>query len=106
VTTLLFAWRHGDQAAFDQLVSRLYQEFHRPAHCCVACQPPGGTLQSTALANEAFLRLVCGIRQPNARILVDYAGRGITKNAASAALGEDLDWSPERGATSWRSIIR
>ena len=61
LTTLLFAWGRGDQAAFDQLVSLVHEELHRLAHRYMAGQRGGGTLQSTALVNEAFLRLVhCG----------------------------------------------
>jgi RNA polymerase sigma factor (TIGR02999 family) len=116
LTTLLFAWGRGDQAAFGQLVSLVHEELLRLAHRYMAGQRRGGTLQSTALVNEAFLRLVhCGqVRWQDRthffavsanlmrRILVDYArSRNYQKRGAgirAVALDEDLDCSPERGA--------
>src|SRR3974377_2304235 len=58
VTALLLSWGGGHQAAFDQLVTLVHRELRRLAHRYMAGQRPGGTLQSTALVNEAFLRLV------------------------------------------------
>jgi RNA polymerase sigma factor (TIGR02999 family) len=115
VTGLLAAWRRGDQAAFDQLVPVVHQELRRLAHHYMASQQPGGTLQSTALVNEAFLRLVACDRvrwQDRAhffavsanlmrRILVDYArSRNYQKRGDGlrpVALNENLDCSRERG---------
>lgn len=116
VTDLLAAWGRGDQAAFDQLVSIVHQELRRLAHRYMAGQRPGGTLQSTALVNEAFLRLVeCDrVRWQDRthffavsanlmrRILVDYArSRNYQKRGAGVrpiALNEELDYTPERSA--------
>lgn len=58
VTTLLLAWRQGDEAALSELVSIVYQELRRLAHRYLASQRPGHTLQSSALVHEAYLRLV------------------------------------------------
>jgi RNA polymerase sigma factor (TIGR02999 family) len=58
VTRLLLDWRDGDQAALDQLLPLVYQELHRRAMIFMSREPPGHTLQPTALINEVYLRLV------------------------------------------------
>ncbi len=58
VTGLLVAWRGGDDAAFERLVSLVYRELRRLAHAHMRGQSPGVTLQTTALVHEAYLRLV------------------------------------------------
>src|SRR5262245_30910996 len=87
VTQLLVAWNKGDQMARDELISIVYQELHRLAHHYMKRESPGHTLQTSALVNEAFLRLIdqrdvnwrnrahfFGIAaQMMRRILVDYA---------------------------------
>jgi RNA polymerase sigma factor (TIGR02999 family) len=87
VTQLLVAWSNGDEAARDQLIPLVYEELHRLAHQYMNHERPGHTLQTSALVNEAFVRLVdqrnvhwqnrahfFGIAaQMMRRILVDYA---------------------------------
>jgi RNA polymerase sigma factor (TIGR02999 family) len=58
VTLLLQKWRHGDQAALDQLIPLVYDELHRLAHVYMVRERPGHTLQTSALVNEAYLRLI------------------------------------------------
>jgi RNA polymerase sigma factor (TIGR02999 family) len=58
VTQLLLAWSDGDQAALDQLVPLVYDELRRLARRYMARENPGHTLQTTALVNEAYMRLV------------------------------------------------
>lgn len=58
VTGLLQAWRSGDSAAGDRLLERIYQELKRIAGSQLRNERPDHTLQTTALVNEAFLRLV------------------------------------------------
>lgn len=58
VTLLLLAWSEGDQAALDKLIPLVYEELHRLAHRYMSHESPGNTLQTTALAHEAYLRLV------------------------------------------------
>src|SRR5512141_1961485 len=58
VTTLLQAWRGGDESALKRLVPLVYEELHRLAHAYLARERPGHTLQTSALVNEAYLRLV------------------------------------------------
>jgi RNA polymerase sigma-70 factor (ECF subfamily) len=108
-TTLLLAWRRGDDAALGELISIVYQELRRTAHRYLAGQRPGHTLQTTALVHEAYLQLV-DCRQVRwqdrshflavtarlmRRILVDYArARNAEKRGGStpaAPLDENLD---------------
>lgn len=116
VTQLLVAWNDGDQAARDELMSVVYQELHRLAHHYMKRESPGHTLQTSALVNEAFLRLVdqknvqwqnrahfFGIAaQMMRRILVDYARqRRYAKRGGGArqiTLDEGLVVSDERNA--------
>lgn len=58
VTQLLFAWGEGDQAALERLAPLVHAELHRLAKHYMAQERPGHMLQTTALVNEAFLRLV------------------------------------------------
>jgi RNA polymerase sigma factor (TIGR02999 family) len=58
VTQLLLDWSNGDQAALDRLTPLVYEELHRLAHRHMNRERPGHTLQSSALVNEAYLRLI------------------------------------------------
>lgn len=58
VTSLLIAWSEGDEAALARLVPQVYAELHRLAHHYMRAERPGRTLQTTALVNEAYMRLV------------------------------------------------
>lgn len=57
VTVLLRAWHGGDQAALARLAERVYAELHRVAHRYMRNERDADTLQTTALINEAYLRL-------------------------------------------------
>lgn len=99
VTQLLVAWGNGNQAARDQLMPLVYEELHRLAHRYMGRERVGHTLQTSALVNEAYLRLIdqnqvhwqnrdhfFGIAaQMMRRILVDYArSRGLAKRGGDA----------------------
>ena len=58
VTELLLAWSQGEQAALDKLVPIVHEELSRLAHYYMSGERVGHTLQTTALVNEAYLRLV------------------------------------------------
>lgn len=58
VTQLLKAWGEGDDRALERLTPVVENELHRLAHRCMARERPGHTLQTTALVNEVYLRLV------------------------------------------------
>jgi len=114
VTELLVAWGNGDAAARDQLMPLVYRELHRLAHHYMNRERPGHTLQTSALVNEAFVRLIdqkevrwqnrahfFGIAaQMMRRILVDYArSRHYAKRGGSAqqvSFDEALFVSDER----------
>jgi RNA polymerase sigma-70 factor (ECF subfamily) len=58
VTQLLAAWGRGEQDALDRLMPVVYDELHRIADRALNRERTGHTLQTTALVNEAYLRLV------------------------------------------------
>jgi len=58
ITELLLAWQGGDQAALDALVPIVHGELRRLAHRYMRREREGHLLQTTALVNEAYLRLV------------------------------------------------
>ncbi|HET9528847.1 MAG TPA: sigma-70 family RNA polymerase sigma factor [Blastocatellia bacterium] len=58
ITQLLLAWNNGDSLALDQLIPMAHTELHRIARRHMAAERPGHILQTTALVNEAYLRLI------------------------------------------------
>lgn len=60
VTELLLEWQQGDREALDRLTPLVYDELRRIAHRYVQMERNGHTLETTALVNEAYLRLVGG----------------------------------------------
>lgn len=58
ITCLLLNWGTGDRAALDRLIPLVYQELRRLAHLQMRRERAADTLQTTALVNEAYLRLV------------------------------------------------
>ena len=116
VTGLLLAWGAGDQTAFEQLVPLVHEELRRLAHREMGRERAGHTLQTTALVNEAYLRLIDVSRvrwQDRAhffamsarlmrRILVDHARSRKSQKRGGAtrkvSLEEALIVSPERGS--------
>lgn len=116
ITQLLLAWGNGDQRALEELMPLVYDELRKMAARHMRRQNPGHTLQTTALVNEAYLRLIDSsqVRWQNRahffavsaqlmrRILVDFARqRQNLKHGGGArkvSLDEALVVSPERGA--------
>jgi RNA polymerase sigma factor (TIGR02999 family) len=114
ISRLLRAWGEGDEAALDRLTPLVYAELHEIAHRYMRRQPPGQTLQTSALVNEAYLRLVDveGVRwkdrthffavsaQIMRRILVDSARAHLADKRggrfARVYLDESVDASPHR----------
>jgi RNA polymerase sigma factor (TIGR02999 family) len=109
VTALLDAWGHGDPGALERLTPLVIDDLRRLARSFMARQPPGHTLQPTALVNEAYLRLL-GAREASwesrrhffaymattmRRLLVNHArDRGVAKRGGTAthvALDEVFD---------------
>jgi RNA polymerase sigma-70 factor, ECF subfamily len=58
ITALLVDWSKGDKTALDKLFPLVERELHRLAHSYMRKENPDHTLQTTALVNEAYLRLV------------------------------------------------
>src|SRR5690242_179302 len=58
ISTLLRAWTDGDHGALDKLAPIVYKELHRLARRYMKGERPGHSLQTTALVNEAYMRLV------------------------------------------------
>src|SRR2546426_5993708 len=58
ITQLLLAWSKGDEAALEKLTPLVHEELHRLAAGYMAHERAGHTLQTTALVNEAYLRLI------------------------------------------------
>ena len=58
ITLLLRAWSEGDQTALERLTPIVYKELHRLARRYMKGERPGHSLQTTALVNEAYMRLV------------------------------------------------
>jgi RNA polymerase sigma factor (TIGR02999 family) len=58
VTQLLLDWSDGDRAALDKLMPMVYQELRRLARYYMRRERAGHTLQTSALVNEAYLRLI------------------------------------------------
>src|SRR5579863_9284102 len=58
VSTLLRAWSDGDRNALERLTPIVYDELHRLARRYMKRERPGASLQTTALVNEAYMRLV------------------------------------------------
>jgi len=89
VGELLRAWTDGDASALERLTPIVYEELHRLARSYMRGERPGHSLQTTALVNEAYMRLVGYERmrwqnrahffavsaQVMRRILVDHARR-------------------------------
>src|SRR5262245_28296745 len=105
VTQLLLAWSQGDQSALEQLIPLVHAELHRLAHRCMDRERAGHTLQTTALVNEAYLRLIDSsqVRWQNRahffavsaqlmrRILVDFARSRHNLKRGGAAQRVSLD---------------
>jgi RNA polymerase sigma-70 factor, ECF subfamily len=58
VTQLLLAWSQGQSSALDRLIPLVYDELKRLAHRYIAGERPDHSLQTTALVNEAYMRLI------------------------------------------------
>jgi RNA polymerase sigma-70 factor, ECF subfamily len=87
---LLQSWSQGDQGALDKLVPLVYEDLRRLAHRFMANERPGHTLQTTALVNEAYLRLA-GSAQANREGRIHFFA------ASSRAMRQILvDWARAR----------
>lgn len=115
ISQLLAEWANGDPAARERLVPIVYEELRRLAHHYMRGERTGHTLQTTALVNEAYVRLtgIKGLQWRDRahffamagtlmrRVLVDYARhRGRDKRGAGISV-TSLD---DQAVTSERSV--
>ncbi|MFI5174683.1 MAG: sigma-70 family RNA polymerase sigma factor [Terriglobia bacterium] len=102
---LLEEWNHGDKTALDKLIPLVYGELRRIAHHYMIREHPGHSLQSSALINEAYIRLA-GVKKMHwqnrshflavaarlmRQILVDYARSRHYAKRGGGALRVSLD---------------
>jgi RNA polymerase sigma factor (TIGR02999 family) len=117
VTGLLRAWSGGDPAALDRLAAVVYEELHRMARHYMRDERTGNTLQTTALVNEVYVRLVdhnnidwqqrgqffATTAQMMRRILVDAARARRSQKRGGGAINLNVDEipaiSPERDSS-------
>ena len=99
VTQLLQDWSQGNQQALEELLPLIYDELRRLAHNFLYSERPGHTLQTTALAHEAYLKLIdqksvhwqnrahffAIAAQAMRRILIDSARRHAAQKRGGAA---------------------
>ena len=125
VTGLLRAWASGDAAALDRLTPLVYDELRRMARRYMRNERAGNTLQTTALVNEAYLRLV-DVKNMNwadrvhffavsaqmmRRILVDAARarasakRGGMAKRVAHSTAVNLDEIPDTGSSRAAELI-
>ena len=105
MTQLLMDWSHGDNAALVELTPLVYEELRRLAHRQMGAERPDHTLQTTALVNEAYLRLadqtnLCWQNRAHffavaaramRQILVSYARAQRSEKRGGGALKMELD---------------
>jgi RNA polymerase sigma-70 factor, ECF subfamily len=113
ISTLLQAWSNGDHVALDQLTPIVYGELRRLARHYLRSERVNITMQTTALVNEAYLKLVdfksmrfkdrahffAVSAQLMRRILVDHARRRNLKRGGSVqhiSIEETIAFAPER----------
>lgn len=111
ITILLRAWNEGDEAALERLTPLVYQELHRLAHRHLARERQDHSLQTSALVNEAYLRLV-DVRQVNwqnrahffgisarlmRQILVDFARQRDSRKRGGAVSIVAIEDASNRG---------
>ena len=114
ITGLLLAWSNGDKAALDRLIPLVHGELRRLAHRQMRRERGGATLQTTALVNEAYLRLIDYERtaprdrshffaiasQAMRRILVD---RARMRRSAKRSSGEKVSLEDAAAAANERA---
>src|SRR5438046_5007082 len=118
VSKLLRAWTDGDRGALDRLTPIVYDELHRLAQRYMKRERPGHSLQTTALVNEAYMRLVDYKRmqwqnrahffavsaQLMRRILVEHARRHDLKRGAACSMSP-LEEAPVMGGDRAADLV-
>src|SRR5881394_1797851 len=119
ITALLVDWNNGDKAALDKLLPLVERELHRLAHSYMRREDRDHTLQTTALINETYLRLIdqrkvhwqnrahfFGIAaQIMRRILLNYARDQNRQKRGGKAIHVSLSEASILSANQGREII-
>src|SRR5688572_1717294 len=103
ITKLLKAWRNGDKEAEDKLMAKIVPELKKIAHGYMKAEKPGNILQTTALVNEAIIKLIPEqisfedrkqfyrvVARRMRQVLIDYANEELTIKRGKRAV-EQLD---------------
>jgi len=120
ITQLLAEWRDGNQSALDELYPLVYDELHRLARRYMSRERKGHTLQTTALINEAYVRLVDqkNVQWANRshffaisaqimrRILIDHARRHAYAKRGGGAQQVSLDEVAAVASNCGRELLR
>ena len=120
ITQLLAAWREGNQSALDELYPLVYDELHRLARRYMSRERKGHTLQTTALINEAYVRLVdqknvhwanrshffAISAQIMRRILIDHARRHAYAKRGGGARQVSLDETATMAQGDFSEVLR
>ena len=119
ITQLLQVWSDGDPSAFKKLAPLVYRELHRLAKRHMRQERPGHTLQTTALVNEAFVRMIDWQSVPwqnrahffamsaqlMRRILVDHARRHYRAKRGGRMRPVPLDEAPGVSVDHAQSLL-
>ena len=119
ITELLAEWREGNQSALDELYPLVYNELHRLARRYMSRERKGHTLQTTALINEAYVRLVDqkNVQWANRshffaisaqimrRILIDHARRHAYAKRGGGAQQVSLEEAANVGPDQGRELM-
>jgi RNA polymerase sigma factor (TIGR02999 family) len=119
VTELLEHWSHGDNVALAELTPLVYEELRRLAHRHMGGERPDHTLQTTALVNEAYLRLAgqtnlnwqsqahffAVAARAMRQILVNYAKSYQAQKRGGGAIKVELDQAAIVSPEQSRSIV-
>jgi RNA polymerase sigma factor (TIGR02999 family) len=120
ITQLLAEWSDGNQSALDELYPLVYDELHRLARRYMSRERQGHTLQTTALINEAYVRLVdqrnvhwanrshffAISAQIMRRILIDHARRHGYAKRGGGARQVSLDEAANVTAVAGAELLR
>jgi RNA polymerase sigma factor (TIGR02999 family) len=120
ITQLLAEWSDGNQSALDELYPLVYDELHRLARRYMSREREGHTLQTTALINEAYVRLVdqrnvhwanrshffAISAQIMRRILIDHARRHAYAKRGGGAQQVSLDEAAIVTRTAGAELLR
>jgi len=120
VTQLLHAWTNGEESALQKLIPLVYQELHRVAHRYMGREQAGHVLQTTALVNEAYLRLVDASQQHwqnrahffaisaklMRQILVDYARSHFSQKRGGDVALISMNDAPELSGDKEENLMR